>query len=44
MKITVKNNSTDSCIIYTDLLKARIAVDYLSMFTPYLWYLEIKAE
>lgn len=45
-KIIVKNNTTDTTYIYDrkDILKARIAVDYLSLNTPYLWYLTIVTE
>lgn len=41
MKIIVKNNTTSETYIYTsaEIVKARIAVDYLSTTTPYLWYL-----
>ena len=42
--ITVKNNTTAETFTYdrADIMKARIAVDYLTMNTPYLWYLEIS--
>ena len=44
--ITVKNNSTAETFTYdcADIMKARIAVDYLTMNTPYLWFLEIVVE
>ena len=42
--IIVRNTSTTETFTYdrADLTKARIAVDYLSETTPYLWYLERK--
>ena len=40
--IIVRNATTDETFIYdyADLIKARIAVDYLTFTTPYLWYIE----
>ena len=40
--IIVRNTTTAETFIYdwADLIKARIAVDYLSFTTPYLWYLQ----
>ena len=40
--IIVRNTTTAETYTYdrTDLFKARIAVDYLSTTTSYLWYLE----
>ena len=40
--IIVCNNTTTEIFTYdrADLIKARIAVDYLTTTTPYLWYLE----
>ena len=45
-KIIVKNDITSETYTYArnDITKARIAVDYLSIHTPYLWYLVIIAE
>lgn len=42
--IIVRNTTTDETFTYDreDIVKARIAVDYLSIHTPYLWYLERK--
>lgn len=42
--IIVKNDHTTETYTYDrkDITKARIAVDYLSTTTPYLWYLVIK--
>ena len=42
--IIVKNNTTAETFTYdrAGIMKARIAVDYLTMNTPYLWYLEIS--
>lgn len=42
--IIVRNNVTAETYTYdrVDINKARIAVDYLSTTTPYLWFLEIK--
>lgn len=40
--IIVRNTTTAETYTYdrADLIKARIAVDYLTTTTPYLWYLE----
>ena len=40
--IIVRDTATTETYIYdrADLTKARIAVDYLTITTPYLWYLE----
>ena len=40
--IIVRNTTTAETFTYdrADIIKARIAVDYLSFTTPYLWYLE----
>lgn len=42
--ITVKNNTTAETFTYdrADLMKARIAVDYLTTTTPFLWFLVIE--
>ena len=42
--IIVRNITTTETYIYTreELTKARIAVDYLTTTTPYLWYIERK--
>ena len=42
--IIVRNTTTAEAYTYdrADLIKARIAVDYLTTTTPYLWYLERK--
>lgn len=42
--IIVRNTTTAETFVYdrAEIVKARIAVDYLSTTTPYLWYLEIK--
>lgn len=41
--VIVYNDITTETYTYdrADIVKARIAVDYLSFTTPYLWYLEI---
>lgn len=43
--IVVKNTITSKTFTYErkDIVKARIAVDYLTATTPYLWWLEITA-
>jgi hypothetical protein len=40
--IIVRNTTTTETYTYdrADIIKARIAVDYLTTMTPYLWYLE----
>lgn len=40
--IIVRNNSTNETYTYdcADIVKARIAVDYLTTTTPYFWFLE----
>lgn len=42
--ITVRNTTTAETFIYdrAEIVKARIAVDYLSTTTPYLWFLQIE--
>ena len=42
--IIVRNNTTNETYTYArkELTKARIAVDYLTTTTPYLWYIERK--
>lgn len=41
MKIIVKNNTTAEALEYDNLVKARIAVDYLNINTPHRWFLVI---
>ena len=45
MKVIVINDYTDVRYTYdfADLLKARIAAEYLTTTTPYYWYTEIIA-
>jgi hypothetical protein len=40
--IIVRNTTTTETFTYdwADLTKARIAADYLSFTTPYLWYVQ----
>ena len=42
--ITVRNTTTNETFTYdrAEIVKARIAVDYLSTTTPYLWFLQIE--
>lgn len=42
--IIVRNNTTTEIYIYdnAEITKARIAIDYLTMTTPYVWYMEHK--
>lgn len=47
MKIIITARNTTTAETYTydraDIVKARIAVDYLTTTTPYLWFLQIEA-
>lgn len=42
--IIVRNTTTAETFTYdrAEIIKARIAVDYLSTTTPYLWFLQIE--
>lgn len=42
--IIVRNTTTAETFTYerAEIVKARIAVDYLSTTTPYLWFLQIE--
>lgn len=44
MKFIVTNNVTDTVLVYTDIIKARIAIEYLEFTSPYHWTMEIKAK
>lgn len=44
--IIVRNTTTTETFTYdrAEIVKARIAVDYLTTTTPFLWFLEIVVE
>jgi len=41
-KYIVMNNTTDTTVIFTDIVKARNAVVELSTTTSHFWYLKIQ--
>ena len=43
-KYIVANNTTNSCIVFYDITKARKAVAELSTTSRYLWFLKIQAN
>ncbi len=43
-KYIVMNNTTDTSLIFTDIVKARNAVAELSVTTSHFWFLKIQVN
>lgn len=43
-KYIITNNTTNTCLVFYDITKARKAVIDLSITSPYFWFLKIQVN